>query len=581
MAATSQRRGITYLLEVPVTAAGDPQQETVLAQTGLETDLAAPRYSPDGRRIAYVEADGQWYNLKILDRTTGRIENRWRTRTHIIAPNWVADGHQLVFGCDANGVYNLYRLALLDRSEPVAMTHVWGGLFFPSIAPDGRTLAAVNYDGFGPHLVTMAFAPDNAVHEPLPIIAPRWIGGKTQSLKAALQDSKSQVAAAAGKSQGKSYNSLTALRLDFWTPWGTASTYGAQAGLAAAFSDPAKHQELLLLGGIETKYSSPLALVRHTWRGLKPDITLYAGLDQRVYPDLLTSPNTSSRFDYAEETQFAGAALTVPVWTRLKRQITFNLGYEFLHRDVIEEVEDDYAGSTLSLAPTREDQSSLWGRLDYFSGTVHGRSISVEDGALISIGAEYSNPALGGEIDATRILMDVNQYFSMPWFRNHVLKISGSYGEGWGDDYAQGLFGLGGFGSFPAALTPGIARTLGLRGYDTNFQTGQRVIRAGAAYRFPVLNLFKGIESGFPLYNRDLFVEVFYEGGRTDDDMNVGDDLGWLNSAGAEVNYGMSLLRFLRFAPGIGVAYVPQRDDRDPDEYEFVSYISLKLWANF
>jgi hypothetical protein len=75
-------------------------------------------------------------------------------------------------------------------------------------------------------------------------------------------------------------------------------------------------------------------------------------------------------------------------------------------------------------------------------------------------------------------------------------------------------------------------------------------------------------------------LELFYESGRTYDDEGIGDDIGWLHSAGLEVNYGLTLLRFLSFAPGLGVAYVPQRDDRDPDEYEVVPYLSIKLWAN-
>jgi hypothetical protein len=76
-------------------------------------------------------------------------------------------------------------------------------------------------------------------------------------------------------------------------------------------------------------------------------------------------------------------------------------------------------------------------------------------------------------------------------------------------------------------------------------------------------------------------MEVFYEGGRTDDNAGFGDDIGWLNSAGAEINYGMSLLRFLKFAPGAGIAYAPQRNDRDSDLYEVTGYFSLKFWGNF
>lgn len=588
MAAVSQRQGITYLLEVPVDRLGDPNYETVLATTELETDLAAPRYSPDGNRIVYVEADGRRFTLKMYHRATGKSKTLWQSPTQIIAPCWHPDGNEIVFGSDANGVHNLYRLSVAGTARPAPVTHVWGGLFFPSFSQDGRTLAAVNYDGFGPHLVTMPYKPKTLLAAAsLPKIKPRWQGGKTAAIKTELQNRLPGIQSAVRETDPKNYHSITAIRPDFWTPWASFSTYGGQGGLAAGFSDPAKHQELVLIGGVESEYSSPLALVSHTYRGLKADINLYAGLGQQAYPDLLASSNTTRRYDYAEETQFAGAAISFPLLTRLNRQLTFNVGYKFLQRDVIDDIEEDYDGVNISVAPTEEDEGTVWGRLDYFSGTVHGRSISIEDGSLISIGADYSDASLGGDIEATRVLVDVNQYISMPWLKNHVLKISGTYGEGWGDDYAQGLFGLGGFSSLPAAFMPGIARNLGLRGYDTNYQTGQSVVRAGAAYRFPMLNFSKGIESGFPFYSRNLFVELFYEGGRTYDDLDIGDDTGWLNSAGLEVNFGMTLTRFLQFAPGIGVVYAPERDDRqedrddDEEEDEVVGYITIKMWYNF
>lgn len=96
-----------------------------------------------------------------------------------------------------------------------------------------------------------------------------------------------------------------------------------------------------------------------------------------------------------------------------------------------------------------------------------------------------------------------------------------------------------------------------------------------------MLSLFNESNKSISVRIFILHLEVFYEGGRTYDDNRFGDDGGWLHAAGVEVNYGLSILRFLRFAPGIGVAYAPQRDDRDPDEYEAVAYLSLKLWTGF
>lgn len=581
LAAVSQRQGHTDLMVLPVASAGDPQHENVIATVGLGADLAAPRFSPDGRQIVYVEADATGFQLKLYHRDRHQSRRLWRASHRIMAPSWHPDGKSLIFGSDANGVYNLYRLALGKGSAPMALTHVWGGLFLPSLSPDGRTLAAIQVDGFGPHLITTDYAPNAFKGHNLPAISPRWQGGKLMGLKAELYAKRPEWQATFDKVAGQNYNSLSAIRPNFWTPWATASTFGAQGGLAASFSDSAQHHELIVMAGTESEYQSPLARINYTYRGLKPDIRLYGSLNQSGYPDLLTESATQTRYDYAEETQVMGTALSVPLWTRLSRQLTFNVGYEYLQRDAIDDIEDDYAGISLSIQPTQENQGSVWGRLDYFSGTIHERSTSIEDGALISIGAEYSNPSLGGDIDATRLLVDINQYISMPYARNHVLKLSGSYAAGWGDDFAQGLISIGGSNLLPAAASPGITRVLGLRGYDTNFQTGQRAVRAAAAYRFPVLNIFKGVESGFPLYNRDLFLEVFYEGGRTYDDNDIGDAIGWLNAAGVEVNYGLTLLRFLQIAPGIGVVYAPQRDEHDPDKDEVVGYLSIKFWTSF
>ena len=66
-AAVSQRQAKTYLLEVPVNKAGEKEHETVLASSPLEVDIAAPRYSPEGNRIVYVEADRDLFSLKLYD----------------------------------------------------------------------------------------------------------------------------------------------------------------------------------------------------------------------------------------------------------------------------------------------------------------------------------------------------------------------------------------------------------------------------------------------------------------------------------------------------------------------------------
>jgi len=83
-----------------------------------------------------------------------------------------------------------------------------------------------------------------------------------------------------------------------------------------------------------------------------------------------------------------------------------------------------------------------------------------------------------------------------------------------------------------------------------------------------------------------LFAEVFYEGGKTWDREDEGDDLGWINAMGLEMNLSMKLLRYIRIAPGLGFVFAPERSKKDPNDDEdvderFQLYITIKGFVNF
>lgn len=581
-AAVSQRQAKTYLLEVPVNEAGEKAHETLLVSSPLEVDIASPRYSPNGGKIVFVQADRDRFYLKLFDLSKSEVITLWDSPAQIIAPAWHPDGEQIVFGSDENGVYNLYRISAGGISTPIPITHVPGGLFFPSFSNDGRSIAVVSYDGFGPHLSITPYHPDSFTHEEMPAIRPHWAGGKMDTFKAEAKAKKREFETIVQRGEQGGYNSLANIRPDFWSPWLTPSSEGLEVGAIAAFSDPARYQNLTLLAGIETEYSSPLAGVKYSYRRLGPEMILYGGAGQDFYPDLLIDQDSGSRFDYAEETRFIGAAVSYPLFNRLERRLLGTLGYEYKSRKPIGELEDKYQDRNLEQNPTSEAESPLWGRLSYFSGTVFNRSVSIEDGALAFLSAEQSLKELGGDINTTRARADINQYISLPIRENHVLKLHGAYGQGWGDETAQGLFGVGGMKSIVDETYPGVQHNLYLRGYDQNFQIGQRALTAGVSYRFPLWNLFKGYESAFPVYTRSLTAELFYEGGRTWDDNGDGDRYGWLNAVGTEVNFGMTMLRYLQFSPGIGVVYAPENSDGGPGNNEdLVVYFSIKGWYDF
>ncbi len=574
LAAVSQRGGKSHLSELPFDADGNLGAEQILLALPPESDLSSPRYSPDGAYLSYVEADRGGFRLKLFDTQSGSHRVIFASSSEIIAPTWRPGGEFLIFGSDLNGVFNLYEIDAKGKTPPVALTHVTGGLFFPAFSEDGRHLFAVSYDGFGPHLTQISYRADIPA-ESLPAVT--LTGGETPPARFASLREAGEVSgreAAEALPFSRPYNSFSHIRFDYWAPWLTASVDGVQGGAGASFSDPSRFQDLKLLAGIESRYDTPVGGAFYTYRGIWPDIRLYGSAQQNFYYNLLRSETTGRRFDHAEETRRYGTVLDFP-FLRIDRRITLELGYEYRDRRFIQEVADVTRNIPLSIPASELNEGLLWTRLNYFDAQNYGRSNSVEDGRLLSLGAEWSSRALGGELDRSRVLATWNEYLPIPWGNNHVLKLSAVYGFGGGDRIAQGLFGLGGLFDPVGVQTPGLPDRLPIRGYPSNFRTGERVIKAEAAYRFPILDLSRGREGAFPVYSRQIFAELFYEGGRTWKGQGSSDEQ-WMTSAGAEINYSLRILRYVAFAPGIGVAYAPERAAQ-----KVQSYLTIKGWVNF
>ncbi|OEU58250.1 MAG: hypothetical protein BAW33_00120 [Desulfobacterales bacterium C00003104] len=330
---------------------------------------------------------------------------------------------------------------------------------------------------------------------------------------------------------------------------------------------------------MESKYETPIWFARYTYKGLYPLFGLYTFQDQAIYPSLIKAADGST-YAYAEKIAASGLTIDVP-FIRMDRRFSLTLGYQYLKRAFIEESRNYEEKTIISTDASEKDEGTVWTRLSYFDGTVFRRSNSVEDGRLICVTTEKADPCLGGSLSRWRTLADWSEYVRNPRVKNHVLKLAGTYGFGHGDRTAQGMFGLGGFGDIISAKSPGMQRSITIRGYEANYQTGTRVAKLSSAYRFPIAGIWKGAGSA-PFFAKQVFAEVFYEAGRTWDNEGKGDDLGWLHATGLECNFSMKLLRYMDFAPGLGVVYAPDRPkggDDDDERWQF--YISIKGSVNF
>ena len=575
------------LIEVPLDQAGETGQERVLVTAPARGTLIDPVYTPDGKAVIYVMADDKTSQLRCVDLATRQDNLLLEWSSLIAAPAIHPSGRSLVFSSDRNGVYNLYRMDLAPGAKPEPVTHALGGMFSPDFAPDGTRLAAVAYDSRGYYLVVL----DAQAIKPLaalPVLAPTWKSLAMNQQKVA-QVGKLPVEQ---PRDVETYRSLTAIRPDFWSPWLTAYGSDVAGGLVTSFSDPARYQSLTLLGGAEGEYGTPLGALIYQYSGLYPVFSVFGSYGPRFYPDLVTD-SSGGYYNYGEEMGAAGAMITIP-WDKFDRSLSLSLGYQYQDRKAIEEAADDYRGRTLLTTNLFEGvEGSVFGRLDFFNATAFGRSHSVEQGRAIALVAEHTATELGGDLTSTRLLGQWNEYLPSPLGANHVLKLEALCGTGSGDETAQGFYGLGGYGDIVGGASPGVPRTIGLRGYDANTEVGRDIAKAGASYRFPILRAYRGMTSTMPIYLQQLFGEVFYEGGRawSDTPSTTSSDK-WLNAAGLELNFSTTLLRFLEVAPGLGAAYAFDREPRrrpasdsddtsEEDDSKLLIYITIKGSINF
>ncbi len=122
---------------------GEPR---VLFEDPGAAPVDSPRFSPDGKRVAFLHhRDGSW-DLRIVDRATLELSDVTHDRALDRDPAWTSDGQWLLFSSDRTGIYNLYAFRAGELRQ---VTNVVLGAFEPSPSPDGTQLAFVAYRSSG------------------------------------------------------------------------------------------------------------------------------------------------------------------------------------------------------------------------------------------------------------------------------------------------------------------------------------------------------------------------------------------------------------------------------------------------
>lgn len=118
-----------------------------LQLTNLPMKAALPRWSPDGKRIAFSGlAPGEAWKISVISADGGSPEKLMPGENAELDPNWSADGQSLVFGeFVGSPTSSIYVLNLQTRQ--VSTLAGPKGLFSPRWSPDGRFISVTTHDG--------------------------------------------------------------------------------------------------------------------------------------------------------------------------------------------------------------------------------------------------------------------------------------------------------------------------------------------------------------------------------------------------------------------------------------------------
>lgn len=210
----------TLVFQSDLAGPDNPQGRTRIYTLNLATGALAaitrgrdhrdenPRWSPDGRRIAFKSnRGGNNYDIYVMDADGGNAVRVTDHPAHDHDPAWMPDGQSLIFNSERDSRGDLYRVWLADRRVDRLTRNFVGRAIMPNVSPDGRsvafaaqTLARLQFWEFQVHVLDLATGRTRALDNSGGACWPAWSpdGRSLASVLLATEPSTIQVRGADG-----------------------------------------------------------------------------------------------------------------------------------------------------------------------------------------------------------------------------------------------------------------------------------------------------------------------------------------------------------------------------------------------
>lgn len=497
-------RGTSYL-QIAELKDGEIVHTRSLVRSATLEQAFSPRWSPDGRFVAYSAwARGGYRDVRLVDTRTGVVRELTHDRAIDGGPSFSPDGRWLFFHSDrAFGIMNVFAWEL-GTSTLKQVTNVLTGAFQPEVSPDGRTLAYVGYGSGGYDIYAM------------PIERARWL-----DVPAYVDDRPpAQAEPLHHDWPVHDYDPTATLRPRRYTLNIAPGNFGGQAlffGVAGA--DIAGHHAFSFSVQDELEHPDLQADLSYTYGRLPFDMGLRAyrvvaprsGFQQGTYKPAYAEEalGVESSVSYGIPGAFDGHSLAAAYsFARVDNQIPFSAAKI-----------DPYE---TPIIPGPSSSGNLRLSWSYSNAQRYLWSVGGERGFSASASFELTDPALGSSrYSGYRAIGNLTTYFQMPWgklsrrLRHHSLALHAGGGASGGTFPGAGNFYVGGFtdpnwlDTIRNLLTQG---SLVLRGYPTVSQTGHYYGLFNAEYRFPIVNVDRGL-STVPLFLNRISGAAFVDVG--------------------------------------------------------------------
>lgn len=515
---TVNHRGTTSLFEMSLT----DRAPHLLYRPRRFEQVYAPRYSPDGRTVAFSYwRTGGFRDVVLLDRESRQLREVTHDTALDLSPVWSPDGRHLLFTSDRSGVMNVYAHEVATgRLRQV--TNVVLGAFQPAISPDQNTLVYVGYTHRGYDLYRMPFDPSQwrEVGEPHDTMARPGVDREVP-LGVPLNEPDAPVGTPHHYTPTP-FNPWPTLRPRTWQADLTSDGYGLQGAVRLIGQDVLGRHLWNARVGVGLVRGDPQFDATYVYRGARPQLRLHA------YRTVDAAGNYRvgrSNVSWPAE-RIGGESEVSVVFPALFESHALSFAYEAQYVHAL--------GGLPGLA-TRQDPnegppvipfqgftSGVRASWSFNRSQRYTYSITAQEGFNTFVSLHWSDPLLGSSTGGIDISAAVAGYIPMPWGndrRRHILALRLAGGIGTTDRGERGIFSLGGFPSFaPAQYLDAIrlgyqGGSVALRGYAPQSRGGSQYALATAEYRFPVLQLQRG-SGTIPLFIQRITGDVFCDVGQ-------------------------------------------------------------------